>query len=185
MADVVDSARQKWPIYFSKFYEVTMISGESTRVFAPKVWTHFPIACSLARCQVPTSLCSGLSDCTWIGFLALCSITGPSLPTSSFIVDINWQGISFQDDKNKQLLELTYPEVTAANITRYIRPFGSTFATHPFLFLLCIYLADTFTQSAIHYRGEPETSQYAQTTELYPPKSHLYTTILSILSVQQ
>ena len=34
MADVVDRARQKWPIYFSKFYEVTMISGESSRVFA-------------------------------------------------------------------------------------------------------------------------------------------------------
>ncbi|XP_062337712.1 unconventional myosin-VIIb [Osmerus eperlanus] len=67
-ADVVDSARQKWPIYFSKFYEVTMISG-------------------------------------------------PSLPKSAFIVAINWKGVSFQDDKNKQLLELTYPEVTAANIT--------------------------------------------------------------------
>ncbi|KAM4604686.1 unconventional myosin-VIIa-like [Polymixia lowei] len=26
-AEIVDSARQKWPLYFSKFYEVTMMSG--------------------------------------------------------------------------------------------------------------------------------------------------------------
>lgn len=27
--ELVDSARQKWPLYFSRFYEVTMTSGES------------------------------------------------------------------------------------------------------------------------------------------------------------
>lgn len=29
--DVVDYARQKWPMYFSKFYEVTQMSGKSNR----------------------------------------------------------------------------------------------------------------------------------------------------------
>lgn len=27
--ELVDSARVKWPLYFSRFYEVTMTSGES------------------------------------------------------------------------------------------------------------------------------------------------------------
>ncbi|KAM9459633.1 unconventional myosin-VIIb-like [Salvelinus alpinus] len=64
--DVVDYARQKWPIYFSKFHEVTQMSG-------------------------------------------------PPLPKSNFIVAINWNGISFQDEKEKKLLELSYPEVTGVN----------------------------------------------------------------------
>uniref|UniRef100_A0A4W5PKL4 Myosin VIIB n=1 Tax=Hucho hucho TaxID=62062 RepID=A0A4W5PKL4_9TELE len=68
--DVVDYARQKWPIYFSKFYEVTQMSG-------------------------------------------------PPLPKSNFIVAINWNGISFQDEKEKKLLELSYPEVTGVNKSRY------------------------------------------------------------------
>uniref|UniRef100_A0A674CB98 Myosin VIIB n=1 Tax=Salmo trutta TaxID=8032 RepID=A0A674CB98_SALTR len=59
--DVVDYARQKWPIYFSKFYEVTQMSG------------------------------------------------------NNFIAAINWNGISFQDEKEKKLLELSYPEVTGVN----------------------------------------------------------------------
>ncbi|KAJ8011282.1 hypothetical protein DPEC_G00056530 [Dallia pectoralis] len=62
----VDYARQKWPIFFSKFYEVTQMLG-------------------------------------------------PPLPKSSFIVAINWNGISFQDDKEKKLLELSYPEVSGVN----------------------------------------------------------------------
>uniref|UniRef100_A0A8C7UL55 Myosin VIIBb n=1 Tax=Oncorhynchus mykiss TaxID=8022 RepID=A0A8C7UL55_ONCMY len=64
--DVVDYARQKWPIFFSKFYEVTQMSG-------------------------------------------------PPLSKSNFIVAINWNGISFQDEKEKKLLELPYPEVTGVN----------------------------------------------------------------------
>uniref|UniRef100_A0A8C7NX38 Myosin VIIBb n=1 Tax=Oncorhynchus mykiss TaxID=8022 RepID=A0A8C7NX38_ONCMY len=68
--DVVDYARQKWPIYFSKFYEVTQMSG-------------------------------------------------PPLPKSNFIVAINWNGISFQDEKEKKLIELSYPEVTGVNKSRY------------------------------------------------------------------
>uniref|UniRef100_A0A8C7HRK9 Unconventional myosin-VIIb n=1 Tax=Oncorhynchus kisutch TaxID=8019 RepID=A0A8C7HRK9_ONCKI len=68
--DVVDYARQKWPMYFSKFYEVTQMSG-------------------------------------------------PPLPKSNFIVAINWNGISFQDEKEKKLIELSYPEVTGVNKSRY------------------------------------------------------------------
>ncbi|KAL0966745.1 hypothetical protein UPYG_G00299630 [Umbra pygmaea] len=64
--DVVDYARKKWPISFSKFYEVTQL-------------------------------------------------TGPSLPKSNFFVAINWNAIDFQDEKEKKLLELTYPEVMGVN----------------------------------------------------------------------
>ncbi|XP_010900118.4 unconventional myosin-VIIb [Esox lucius] len=66
MGNAVDYARQKWPIFFSKFYEVTQMSG-------------------------------------------------PPLQKSSFIVAINWNGISFQDEKEKKLLELSYPEVTGVH----------------------------------------------------------------------
>jgi hypothetical protein len=34
-------------------------------------------------------------------------------------VAINWNGISFQDEKEKKLLELPYPEVTGVNKSRY------------------------------------------------------------------
>uniref|UniRef100_A0A6Q2XFJ6 Myosin VIIBb n=1 Tax=Esox lucius TaxID=8010 RepID=A0A6Q2XFJ6_ESOLU len=69
MGNAVDYARQKWPIFFSKFYEVTQMSG-------------------------------------------------PPLQKSSFIVAINWNGISFQDEKEKKLLELSYPEVTGVHKSR-------------------------------------------------------------------
>uniref|UniRef100_A0A6Q2Y884 Myosin VIIBb n=1 Tax=Esox lucius TaxID=8010 RepID=A0A6Q2Y884_ESOLU len=71
MGNAVDYARQKWPIFFSKFYEVTQMSG-------------------------------------------------PPLQKSSFIVAINWNGISFQDEKEKKLLELSYPEVTGVDSGRSV-----------------------------------------------------------------
>uniref|UniRef100_A0A3Q1FFD4 Unconventional myosin-VIIb-like n=1 Tax=Acanthochromis polyacanthus TaxID=80966 RepID=A0A3Q1FFD4_9TELE len=64
-AEMVDYAREKWPIFFSRFFEVTKLSGP--------------------------------------------------LPKSKFIVAINWTGITFLDEREKRLLELSFPEVTAVN----------------------------------------------------------------------
>ncbi|MGH0114779.1 UNVERIFIED_CONTAM: hypothetical protein FKN15_049559 [Acipenser sinensis] len=46
-------------------------------------------------------------------------ITGPSLPKNKFIIAINWTGISFLDEKEKRLLDLSYPEMTGINTSRY------------------------------------------------------------------
>ncbi|KAA8589751.1 hypothetical protein FQN60_013116 [Etheostoma spectabile] len=65
-AEMVDYAREKWPMFFSRFFEVVKLSG-------------------------------------------------PPLPKSKFIVAINWTGITFLDEREKRLLELSFPEVTGVH----------------------------------------------------------------------
>lgn len=43
---------------------------------------------------------------------------GPPLPKSKFIVAVNWTGITFLDEREKRLLELSFPEVTGVNTVR-------------------------------------------------------------------
>uniref|UniRef100_A0A8B9RG49 Si:ch73-194h10.2 n=1 Tax=Astyanax mexicanus TaxID=7994 RepID=A0A8B9RG49_ASTMX len=68
-AEVVDYARQKWPMFFSRFFEVIRTSG-------------------------------------------------PPLPKNKFIMAINWTGITFLDERERKLLELSYPVVTGVNTVR-------------------------------------------------------------------
>ncbi|XP_041647355.1 unconventional myosin-VIIa [Cheilinus undulatus] len=68
-AEMVDYAREKWPMFFSRFFEVFKVSG-------------------------------------------------PALPKNKFIVAINWTGITFLDEREKRLLELSFPEVTGVNTIR-------------------------------------------------------------------
>uniref|UniRef100_A0A3B1KCJ7 Si:ch73-194h10.2 n=1 Tax=Astyanax mexicanus TaxID=7994 RepID=A0A3B1KCJ7_ASTMX len=68
-AEVVDYARQKWPMFFSRFFEVIRTSG-------------------------------------------------PPLPKNKFIMAINWTGITFLDERERKLLELSYPMVTGVNTVR-------------------------------------------------------------------
>ncbi|XP_030582566.1 unconventional myosin-VIIa [Archocentrus centrarchus] len=68
-AEMVDYAREKWPMFFSRFFEVAKLSG-------------------------------------------------PPLPKSKFIVAINWTGITFLDEREKRLVELSFPEVTGVNTIR-------------------------------------------------------------------
>uniref|UniRef100_A0A3Q2CYC3 Myosin VIIB n=1 Tax=Cyprinodon variegatus TaxID=28743 RepID=A0A3Q2CYC3_CYPVA len=68
-AEMVDYARDKWPMFFSRFYEVTKLSGP--------------------------------------------------VPKSKFIVAINWTGITFLDEREKRLMELSFPEVMGVNTIRY------------------------------------------------------------------
>ncbi|KAM6963110.1 unconventional myosin-VIIb [Aplochiton taeniatus] len=68
-AEVVDYTRKKWPMFFSRFFEVAKFSG-------------------------------------------------PPLPKNKFIVAINWTGVTFLDERERRLLQLSYPEVTGVNTTR-------------------------------------------------------------------
>ncbi|XP_076009589.1 unconventional myosin-VIIa isoform X1 [Genypterus blacodes] len=68
-AETVDYARQKWPMFFSRFFEVVKLSG-------------------------------------------------PPLPKSKFIVAINWTGVTFLDERERRLLELSFPEITGVNTVR-------------------------------------------------------------------
>ncbi|XP_035276926.1 unconventional myosin-VIIb-like [Anguilla anguilla] len=43
-------------------------------------------------------------------------ISGPVLPQNTFVVTISWTGIFFLDEKERSLLELSYPEVTGINL---------------------------------------------------------------------
>uniref|UniRef100_A0A671UN43 Myosin VIIB n=1 Tax=Sparus aurata TaxID=8175 RepID=A0A671UN43_SPAAU len=65
-AEMVDYAREKWPMFFSRFFEVVKLSG-------------------------------------------------PALSKNKFIVAINWTGITFLDEREKRLVELSFPEVTGVN----------------------------------------------------------------------
>uniref|UniRef100_A0A8K9WPV7 Myosin VIIBa n=1 Tax=Oncorhynchus mykiss TaxID=8022 RepID=A0A8K9WPV7_ONCMY len=76
-AEVVDYARQKWPLFFSRFFEAAKLSG-------------------------------------------------PALPKNKFIVAINWTGITFLDEKERRLLQLSYPEVTGVNTMREGKTFGQS-----------------------------------------------------------
>uniref|UniRef100_A0A3P9LF06 Si:ch73-194h10.2 n=1 Tax=Oryzias latipes TaxID=8090 RepID=A0A3P9LF06_ORYLA len=69
-AEIVDFAREEWPIFFSRFFEVTKVS--------------------------------------------------PPLQKSKFIVAINWTGITFLDEREKRLLELSFPEVTGVNSSQAV-----------------------------------------------------------------
>nr|XP_055069781.1 LOW QUALITY PROTEIN: unconventional myosin-VIIa [Misgurnus anguillicaudatus] len=68
-AEVVDYSRQKWPMFFSKFFEAVRLSG-------------------------------------------------PALPKNKFIIAINSTGITFLDEREKNLLVLSYPEITGVNTVR-------------------------------------------------------------------
>ncbi|XP_011361982.1 unconventional myosin-VIIb [Pteropus vampyrus] len=59
---VVDAARLRWPLLFSRLFEVTTLSG-------------------------------------------------PRLPKTQLILAVNWKGLYFLDQKEKMLLELSFPEV--------------------------------------------------------------------------
>uniref|UniRef100_G3NI32 Myosin VIIBa n=1 Tax=Gasterosteus aculeatus aculeatus TaxID=481459 RepID=G3NI32_GASAC len=74
-AEMVDYARETWPMFFSRFFEVVKLSG-------------------------------------------------PALPKSKFIVAINWTGITFLDEREKRLLELSFPEVTGVHTMREAKGSG-------------------------------------------------------------
>ncbi|XP_040039858.2 unconventional myosin-VIIb isoform X1 [Gasterosteus aculeatus] len=74
-AEMVDYARETWPMFFSRFFEVVKLSG-------------------------------------------------PALPKSKFIVAINWTGITFLDEREKRLLEVSFPEVTGVHTMREAKGSG-------------------------------------------------------------
>ncbi|CAL8392977.1 unnamed protein product [Boreogadus saida] len=51
-------------------------------------------------------------------FFEVVKVSGPALAKSRFIVAINWTGITFLDERERRLVELSYPEVTGVNTVR-------------------------------------------------------------------
>uniref|UniRef100_A0A8B9DNE0 Myosin VIIB n=1 Tax=Anser cygnoides TaxID=8845 RepID=A0A8B9DNE0_ANSCY len=45
-------------------------------------------------------------------FFEVTKFSGPSLPKNHFILAVNWKGICFLDESEKQILDLTFPEIT-------------------------------------------------------------------------
>uniref|UniRef100_A0A8B9VAH4 Myosin VIIB n=1 Tax=Anas zonorhyncha TaxID=75864 RepID=A0A8B9VAH4_9AVES len=47
-------------------------------------------------------------------FFEVTKFSGPSLPKNHFILAVNWKGICFLDESEKQILDLTFPEITGS-----------------------------------------------------------------------
>uniref|UniRef100_A0A3Q2Y1Q6 Unconventional myosin-VIIa-like n=1 Tax=Hippocampus comes TaxID=109280 RepID=A0A3Q2Y1Q6_HIPCM len=112
-AEVVDYAREKWPIFFSRFFEVVKLS--------------------------------------------------PPLPKSKFIVAINWTGITFLDEREKRLLELSFPEVTGVNSTGAKGPVVSLLTLKGDFTLSGSTATDMAELVTMFLSGLTERSQYAVT----------------------
>ncbi|XP_062252279.1 unconventional myosin-VIIa [Platichthys flesus] len=114
-AEMVSYAQKKWPMFFSRFFEVVKLSG-------------------------------------------------PALPKSKFIVAINWTGITFLDERERRLLELSFPEVTGVNSTREGKTSGQSMCllTLKGDFTLSGSAAEDMTELVTMFlSGLTERSQYA------------------------
>ncbi|XP_061540143.1 unconventional myosin-VIIa [Phycodurus eques] len=114
-AEIVDYAREKWPIFFSRFFELVKVSG-------------------------------------------------PPLSKNKLIVAVNWTGLTFLDEREKRLLELSFSEVTGVNCTR--DPKGPTVSllTLKGDFMLSGSMAEDMAELVTMFlSGLTERSQYAVT----------------------
>ncbi|RXM33234.1 Unconventional myosin-VIIa [Acipenser ruthenus] len=59
-------------------------------------------------------------------FFEVSKFAGPPLPKNKFIIVINWKGISFIDEKEKRLLDLSYPEVTGISTSSAAKAYGQS-----------------------------------------------------------
>jgi myosin-7 len=69
--EIVNYAKYRWPLLFSRFYEAYKFAG-------------------------------------------------PSLPKNDVIIAVNWTGVYVVDDQEQVLLELSFPEITAVNSSRFV-----------------------------------------------------------------
>lgn len=100
--EVVDFARYKWPLLFSRFYEAFKCSGARYR--------------HLKQIQIVSGNNSAHgSPCSMFSFY----LPGPSLPKNDVIVAVNWTGVYFVDEQEQVLLELSFPEITAVSSSKY------------------------------------------------------------------
>ncbi|XP_075719751.1 unconventional myosin-VIIb [Rhinoderma darwinii] len=57
-------------------------------------------------------------------FFEASRFAGPSISRNHFIIAINWKGVSFLDENEKKLLDLTFPEITGILTKRAEKSFG-------------------------------------------------------------
>ncbi|XP_069069852.1 unconventional myosin-VIIb [Pleurodeles waltl] len=60
-------------------------------------------------------------------FFEVSRFSGPILHKNQFIVAINWKGVSFLDESEKKLLNLSFPEIVGVHTKRAAKAFGQTF----------------------------------------------------------
>ncbi|XP_056420651.1 unconventional myosin-VIIb isoform X2 [Hyla sarda] len=63
-------------------------------------------------------------------FFEASRFAGPSISRNHFIVAINWKGVSFLDEAEKKLLDLTFPELTSILTKRAEKSFGQCCVLH-------------------------------------------------------
>ncbi|XP_072540215.1 unconventional myosin-VIIb [Salminus brasiliensis] len=111
-AEVVNYARQKWPMFFSRFFEVVRHSG-------------------------------------------------PPLAKNKFIMAINWTGITCLDERERKLLELSYPMVTGVNTVRERKQSVCLLTLKGDFTLNTVLAGDIVDLIALFLAGLTERSQYA------------------------
>ena len=84
--------------------------------------THIQSASSTSMLDTNVSL-EFQSYLQWVMIYWACVLLGvffigPALSKNKFIVAINWTGITFLDEREKRLVELSFPEVTGVNTIR-------------------------------------------------------------------
>lgn len=106
--EVVDFARHKWPLLFSRFYEAFKFSGERPRL------VHRLKHRETLKGQI------NLKECVMPPIIVRCFafLSGPSLPKNDLIIAVNWTGVYFVDEQEQVLLELSFPEITAVSSSR-------------------------------------------------------------------
>ncbi|XP_069473976.1 unconventional myosin-VIIb [Ambystoma mexicanum] len=60
-------------------------------------------------------------------FFEALRFSGPSLTKDKLIVAINWKGVSFLDESEKKLLDLSFPEIVGVHTKRGEKAYGQTF----------------------------------------------------------
>uniref|UniRef100_A0A8B9KNY7 Si:ch73-194h10.2 n=1 Tax=Astyanax mexicanus TaxID=7994 RepID=A0A8B9KNY7_ASTMX len=71
---------------------------------------------------INSKLLEAKSESKWVQMINTAHLEvftcGPPLPKNKFIMAINWTGITFLDERERKLLELSYPVVTGVNTVR-------------------------------------------------------------------
>lgn len=99
---VVDAARLQWPLLFSRLFEVTTFSGNGIR-----------------QCE---ECGQGLPHPGPAQASHLLLWPGPRLPKTQLILAVNWRGLYFLDQRERMLLEVSFPEVMSLITNRWVPP---------------------------------------------------------------
>lgn len=108
--DIVNYAKYKWPLLFSRFYEAYRSSGKRTSISWNRTIVNLAV---FGRRR--TNDRRHRSRC-----IPLRLSTGPNLPKNDVIIAVNWTGVYVVDDQEQVLLELSFPEITTVASQKWV-----------------------------------------------------------------